>query len=346
MILNSIADKISKHRTFLMGIAILWIVIFHTMIDFHNIVLNFIRDIGDCGVDIFLFLSGFGIYYSLKKNDTYSFYKKRLKRIFIPYIPLLLIWCSAIAFFSNISIYEILGNLYMIGIWVGLQHQYAWFVQLVVLLYLISPIIYYLFRRTSNSHKLLFYLILFFWGLSFIFFDTSIYHKSIRGLAFFIGMYFAHSNFKNEKKERFFWNILFFIGIILLIISKLWVAKVLGLSYHWIIRNSTYPFFVPGVCLLLSPPPPLIYKLYIMYPFPFQFLYRIISFMGTISLELYLIHVAIFRLAYKFLTNADFILWGILVILCIILSILYNRIIKYIMEKFITKSIFKEIIVK
>lgn len=325
------SNKLSQNRTFLMGIAILWIVIFHTMINLHNIVLNFIRDIGDCGVEIFLFCSGYGIYHSLSKNNIPTFYLKRLKRIFIPYIPLLFVWCCAMAIFSQISIFEILGNIYSIGIWIGLQHQYAWYIQLIVLLYLIAPIIFYLFQNIKNSQKLIILLILFFGGLSFIFFETPVYNRAIKSLAFFIGMYFAHSNFKDEKKESLFWIFLFITGIIILIITKLYILKVFGYSYYWIARNTTYPFFIPGLCLILSNL--LSYKTDTQHP-SYTIFYKIIEFIGTTSLELYLIHIAIFKIAYKYLTNSDSLLWIIVIIICIILSILYNKAVKFITKRF------------
>ena len=86
-------DIISKHRTILMGITILSIIFFHYTEDCVNYNYNlapsivyYKKYIGSSGVDIFLFLSGFGLYYSFKKNqDLRTFFKKRFTRILIPY---------------------------------------------------------------------------------------------------------------------------------------------------------------------------------------------------------------------------------------------------------------------
>lgn len=42
---------------------------------------------GSIGVEIFLFLSGMGLFFSMRKNENVlCFYKKRLKRLSVPYV--------------------------------------------------------------------------------------------------------------------------------------------------------------------------------------------------------------------------------------------------------------------
>ena len=75
---------ISRYRSELMGWSILWIMMLH--FTFNQIKpLGFIAQYGFAGVDIFIFVSGFGLFFSLDKNDDLiTFYRKRLLRIF-PY---------------------------------------------------------------------------------------------------------------------------------------------------------------------------------------------------------------------------------------------------------------------
>ena len=74
-----------KYRKFLMGFAALWILMTHEWqivtneTSFFFVTENFIKRIGFCGVDIFLLLSGMGLYYSLEKNPVSRFYYNRLK---------------------------------------------------------------------------------------------------------------------------------------------------------------------------------------------------------------------------------------------------------------------------
>ena len=63
---------VSKYRTELMGIATLWVMLFH----YGNInipIIDNLRIIGYGGVDIFLFLSGIGLSFSIK-GGVKSFY--------------------------------------------------------------------------------------------------------------------------------------------------------------------------------------------------------------------------------------------------------------------------------
>lgn len=75
--LAEIKTEIESLRMELMGFAIILIMLFHLG------VLPF----GECGVDIFLFLSGFSMYHSLSRNDNIvKFYRKRLLRILPAYL--------------------------------------------------------------------------------------------------------------------------------------------------------------------------------------------------------------------------------------------------------------------
>lgn len=77
---------IGKHRTELMGFAMIVIMFFHMNFSVPSQfgILSFIKQTGYGGVDIFLFLSGYGIYHSLKKNSSLlGYYKRRAVRIFL-----------------------------------------------------------------------------------------------------------------------------------------------------------------------------------------------------------------------------------------------------------------------
>lgn len=80
-------ELLSKYRTVIMGFAALWILYFHSYaLIFKSIPIlgeieEFIRKIGFCGVDIFFFLSGIGLTFSIKKYSIKEFYYKRIKRM-------------------------------------------------------------------------------------------------------------------------------------------------------------------------------------------------------------------------------------------------------------------------
>ena len=92
-------DLISKYRNVLMGWATLFIILGHTIFYGSNYVyygpiLHQIIRYGCIGVDMFLFLSGFGLVYSIKKHPVAVFYKNRISRLLPSLIMLALFICA------------------------------------------------------------------------------------------------------------------------------------------------------------------------------------------------------------------------------------------------------------
>lgn len=58
---------VSKYRTPLMGFAMLWIMLFHIGINIP--IIGTLTQKGYWGVDIFIFLSAYGLYYGYKKDN-------------------------------------------------------------------------------------------------------------------------------------------------------------------------------------------------------------------------------------------------------------------------------------
>ena len=128
---------ISTYRSELMGWSILWIMMLH--FTFNQIApLGFIAQYGFAGVDIFLFVSGFGLFYSLDKDDNLvRFYRKRLLRLFPTYY--------FFGFITNIllthdDILTFLFRYSTIGFWIGREYA-EWFIPSIVLLYFLAPFI-------------------------------------------------------------------------------------------------------------------------------------------------------------------------------------------------------------
>ena len=82
---SDLTKFISTYRSELMGYSILWIMMLHfTFIQVKT--LGFVAQYGFAGVEIFMMVSGFGLFFSLDKNASLKrFYKKRLLRIFSTY---------------------------------------------------------------------------------------------------------------------------------------------------------------------------------------------------------------------------------------------------------------------
>jgi peptidoglycan/LPS O-acetylase OafA/YrhL len=152
-------SDLSTYRTQLMGVAALLIIVCHMNI--YRVlmpqILAHICCYGMWGVDMFLFLSGLGLYYSLSKknlnnkNDYLSFYKKRFYRIFVPYFMIYIPYCLIFTLLEQYSIKESILCLTTLEFW--LFHRGAWFISLIIILYLISP---FLYKLLSKQHKWIF----------------------------------------------------------------------------------------------------------------------------------------------------------------------------------------------
>lgn len=136
---------VSRYRSSIMAIAIICIALFHSGIEIENSkIVQFLIKVGYGGVDIFFFLSGIGVWYSLEKDRSISsFYKRRAQRVLPAYIPFIILWFWIVRYDTvnaeGISTYiqriqEFFGNITMVG-WInGLENQFNWYIQALVLL--------------------------------------------------------------------------------------------------------------------------------------------------------------------------------------------------------------------
>lgn len=123
------------------GISIIWIYLRHLLFigDYDFGVLNYVFNIGDCGVDIFLFLSGYGLYFSYENNSRKEFYRRRLLRLLPSTLFLLVVFALAdtILHSSVSNLYKIISPSYYIY---SLCTNY-WFLFAIIFFYTIFPII-------------------------------------------------------------------------------------------------------------------------------------------------------------------------------------------------------------
>lgn len=194
-------QHISYFRTELMGIAILWIMAYH--FEFMHIpLLPHIAQYGYAGVEIFMFVSGFGIFYSLRKNNNlFLFYKKRIMRIFPTYY---LIGILDSIFVFHDSLFTYLFRFSTIGYWFGTTYD-EWYIPSLVILYIFSPLIIHLLR--PNRITILWITITIFILLTFCLalnpiLERHYYFLVYRIPAFLFGMLCAY--WQTECKRDFF----------------------------------------------------------------------------------------------------------------------------------------------
>ena len=143
---------ISKHRTALMGIAAIMILLCHSaprisMPPAIAYPLSFLN----IGVDIFLFLSGMGIYYSLYyleqtgHGGVMYWYSKRYIRILIPYFFIVIPFCGISMLIEGSEWKEIIMYTSTLSFWT--DHTGFWYIALILPLYLVSPLLYRFFEN-------------------------------------------------------------------------------------------------------------------------------------------------------------------------------------------------------
>lgn len=158
---DMLAD-LSEGRTFLMGTAILGIVLFHARA--HSVcpegaiaaLLNDIVGMGYGGSDVFFFLSGFGLAHSLAKDAHFGRYLgRRAKKLFPAYYPFILVYILTVARIRGITGKEILGNLTFTGFWFQWDNQFNWYIQSVMVFYLLAPVAYQVMEKWKGWKSLL-----------------------------------------------------------------------------------------------------------------------------------------------------------------------------------------------
>lgn len=305
-----------------MGIATILIIICHAP-QYGVTMPQWIKTIisnGGFGVDIFLFLSGMGIYNSyqsnnIKKKSVLYWYLKRYLRIIIPYIliitPILFWkpWDIEYSFLSTVIELSGFGSI--------VRHSPLWFISCILILYLITPLLSILL---GNKNKWFWTIILSFISLFYAYLPptTNIWHFMLqRWPSFFLG--FALSQDIKEKHTA---------QIKLLITIPLMLYAILYTSNH-ILGTHFSLFLFQGVSMLT------LFAL-ILDKIKNIHIHTFLSFMGIISLESYITNEYILRSLTTFswqingcnINPGNWPLYFGGTILCIVISYIVNKITK------------------
>lgn len=141
------------NRTYLMGVAMTWIVFFHIYLwcSMSNISTPWwiqLFDKGALGVDVFLLLSAYGLQCSIENNTIKRFYKNRIKRLFPLYFLFLLVLFTTFEHLCPLdkmvlqTIFQLTGiSLFMYADFFSCGFCFDWFTPAIMLLYISFPII-------------------------------------------------------------------------------------------------------------------------------------------------------------------------------------------------------------
>lgn len=290
---RNMTDDLSQCRSFLMGMAILAVVMFHVRarsVCPEGALAAFLNDIvgaGHGGCDFFLFLSGFGLAFSLAKDDDLSRYLgRRARKLFPAYYPFILVYIGCVALLRGITWREALGNLTFTGFWFQWNNQFNWYVQTVVVFYLLAPVVYRVLLKLGTGWKGLLALMAFALALQVIFWGEYQMIAVTRVPVFLLGMLIGC------RKTKLPWTRgrLALVAAVFLAGAVFWRVTLpyvqWGNGLYW------YPFLLlaPSMSFLTAALRP--YWLRVRW---LRKLDRLVCVCGECSFEIYLVHLLFFE---------------------------------------------------
>jgi len=279
-----------KYRNVWMGIAMIWIIWYHTGLTPSFTPLRFLYWLGYGGVDICLFASGVGCFLSLcKDSDPYRFIKRRIARLYPTYICFIPFWLLFMSATAGMPVFAIIGNLLGIQNFTGLGNDFNWYISAIFLLYLLTPLFKSFLDQTDRSAGyFVFTLLLVAFSLPFHNADNLI-TTATRLPVYFLGMLFGKLCFQRTSLSRR----IVAGSLIMSAAGAVMMAFFFKLCAPYLWSNGLYwyPFILitPGMCLLIS----LVMENLEKYAVT-RFLIRILDLIGQYSFELYLVHVFVF----------------------------------------------------
>lgn len=301
-------SSFSSYRNAIYGVAALWIVMFHGMgLSYIQMpeslwLLDKTFRMGNVAVDIFIFLSGVGLYFSFSKGPKLGdFYKKRFVRVYIPYLLMTLPYIIYCLVDGQIDVPLMIKAILTINFWTNETTPIDfWYISLVLVLYLLYPLIYkFMFRPVKKGklsqgkrefiRMLMLVLVTLAVSLILFYFVKDVYVVIDRALsriaAFIVGCYFGKLV---KEKKRF--NIVFlilsvavFIGAYPLYVGAESLLHGVWARYYGSLTGIALVFILSQLFILLS---------YIKID-------KILAFFGAFSLEIYIMSILGRKLFYN-----------------------------------------------
>jgi len=140
--------NISRFRGALMGVAMLIIILFHVDLARSDMFFG-LRRMGNLGVDMFLFLSGIGLWFSWMKKPSYKhFYFRRLIRIYPAWLII-----ASLYYIPRIPVHDLSSLINLLGeigfnwnFWLHDELAF-WYIPAIMMLYLFAPPYMQLIKR-------------------------------------------------------------------------------------------------------------------------------------------------------------------------------------------------------
>lgn len=147
---------LSRHRSAIMGVAAVLIVFFHAEWKAAPGILGLLAREGQAGVDLFVFLTGFGLAHSLAKRPApAAYWSRRLRRLLPAYyvwltvMTLIALGLMALRLRQGDFLHWLLLHLFPVGIWLNHQPQ-VWYVSAALGYCALAPMICALLTRARH----------------------------------------------------------------------------------------------------------------------------------------------------------------------------------------------------
>lgn len=314
--------SLSKFRTEIMGFTCLWIMLHHNIFDWPKAFypLQKLANYGNLGVDIFLLLSGVGLYYAWAKQPKLrDFYARRFVRILVPYL------LFAVPYWALWDLHLGKGSFLLDVTQLSLPLRgiiSTWYIPAIGVMYLCYPLIArFLFSgdRWTRAVILCGGVMM---GCLYLNYSESVIYDNCeialtRTVIFLIGCALGKSVKDGEEMPSHYPA----LGLLWIILNGIFRQHT-KLSAVWI-RFSYVPLCL-SVCVVL---------VWVLERLEhFGGLRSFLRFFGERSLELYLTHLLIRNVFYHYIPIKQFDQWGILtyaiiLALALVVSILMHPVI-------------------
>lgn len=275
---------LSKYRTELMGGSMLMIMVYHTMdayvVDCSFVIpgLSFMPFLGwNIGVDFFLILSAIGCYYSLDRRfSVLPFYRRRIVRV-LPAVYIVLFFRIAYDYIvgHHASFIDTIWRLSLLNFFRGKLE--IWFITHIAICYLMMPFLYRCVQKKWSHYVFPVLCIASFICLYTLWPQTSPLNVSFYRYPIFIFSLLLAKYCKNNNDANIY--VLCGAGLVAII------AYLLSLNLN-IWSSMFIAFFFISIPLLL-------FIAVILEKIRCSLFLHSLSFIGSISLELYMIHQGI-----------------------------------------------------
>lgn len=241
---------------------------------------------GSIGVDIFLFLSGMGLFYAMKKCDSVkAFYKRRILRIIPSYFLIGGILYAVLVWRTSLTLSDYFLHMSTLYLWVeGIS--VTWYVSFILVLYLVYPLLYRVLEgqetRVSAKAMLLLTLLLAFLGCIFIFLSESyLTYEQVwaRIPIFVLGAIWGRMEY--DGKSYPVWSV-WGCGVVFVLIRDL--LLVFGDSTSDLYQVGVRVSYIFGTLFIVGIMPILVRTIFA------NPIGRLLGMIGEVSLEVYLFH--------------------------------------------------------